>query len=556
MTDTTVVAEDKTVVVVKAATTAARSGKTDRSGFVINTDPQGGETIVHFTGESLIQHVRDCTNLDGMYDSKPQQPMSSLFDELGSMQEYLASNPRNAQLSKLIAAVQAEYRTELDRVATMSSQGVINFAGLRLLLKPGTAVVISGEQPQGATIASTEYRHTFFGSYLEVTYEYVTSNGTGFYTQRDEIRIDSWRGTRTIASMEVMPITEDVRTQLTQRGQAYVKLAVGAHYKQNQGSMGVRKWYYWTPMRASGRIMVDTATHNQFQSVSGRDRQQVQQRVDDAQLWMTDAHVYGFSFVTKQWGRFAVTSVSDIEFRKNAYDQLVMEPAKKNMIRALVEDNSSGFSDIISGKGGGCIFLLHGEPGVGKTLTAEAVSELLERPLYSVSVGELGVTAEALENSLRRILDVAQIWNAVILIDEADIFLEKRGTGDVVRNSLCSVFLRLLEYHQGVMFLTTNRVNEFDPAFHSRISVALKYGALNSHAREQVWINLLTAAGITGLNTAALCKVKINGRQIKNTLRLAQGLARQEGVPVTVDHIQTCLDVSAQFVRDLADLAE
>jgi hypothetical protein len=68
-----------------------------------------------------------------------------------------------------------------------------------------------------------------------------------------------------------------------------------------------------------------------------------------------------------------------------------------------------------------------------------------------------------------------------------------------------------------------------------------------------VWVNLLAAAGITGLNTAALSKVKINGRQIKNTIRLAQGLARQQGVPVTVDHIHTCLDVSAQFARDLQD---
>jgi hypothetical protein len=552
MTDTTVVTDAP--VVVSAAARTRTAAPVNRSGFEINTDSQSGNTVVTFTSNSLIQIMRDAANLEGMYDRKPQQPMASLFDELGSLQEYASTNPKNAQFNKLISAVQAHYKSELDRVNTMTSQGVINFDGLRLLLRPGTDVVLAGSQPQGATIVSTEYRASFFGVYLEVTYEYVTSNGAGFYVQRDETRIDHWRGVRPIAAMEVMPITDSIRAELAQRGAAYVKLALGAHYKQNQGSMDVRKWYYWTPMRASGRIMVDIATHNQFKSGSSRDgRLALQQTVDPDRLWMTDAHVYGFSFVTKQWGRFAVTTVSDIEFRKDAYDQLVMDPAKKSMIRALVEDSSSGFADIISGKGGGCIFLLHGEPGVGKTLTAEAVSELLERPLYSVSVGELGVTAEALEASLRQILDVAQIWNAVILIDEADIFLEKRGIGDVVRNSLCSVFLRLLEYHQGVLFLTTNRVREFDSAFHSRISVALKYGSLDTSARETVWVNLLAAAGITGLNTAALSKVKINGRQIKNTIRLAQGLARQQGVPVTVDHIQTCLDVSAQFARDLQD---
>ena len=69
--------------------------------------------------------------------------------------------------------------------------------------------------------------------------------------------------------------------------------------------------------------------------------------------------------------------------------------------------------------------LLHGDLGVGKTLTAEAIAELLHRPLYSVAVGELGTDTAQLEKSLRQILDVAQIWNAVVLIDEADLCSSK-----------------------------------------------------------------------------------------------------------------------------------
>lgn len=55
---------------------------------------------------------------------------------------------------------------------------------------------------------------------------------------------------------------------------------------------------------------------------------------------------------------------------------------------------------------------------VGKTLTAEAISEYLHRPLYNVSVGELGTSVVELESKLSEILEVASIWNAVILIDE------------------------------------------------------------------------------------------------------------------------------------------
>ena len=85
--------------------------------------------------------------------------------------------------------------------------------------------------------------------------------------------------------------------------------------------------------------------------------------------------------------------------------------------------------------------------GVGKTLTSEAIAEHLHHPLYSVTVGELGTNTKDLETKLQEILEVASesnddeidssgVWNAVILIDEADIFLEKRSDNDIVRNAM------------------------------------------------------------------------------------------------------------------------
>lgn len=144
---------------------------------------------------------------------------------------------------------------------------------------------------------------------------------------------------------------------------------------------------------------------------------------------------------------------------------------------------------MIGGKGGGCIFLLHGPPGTGKTLTAEAISELLHKPLQSVSVGELGTTVSELEEKLRNILEVAYHWDAVVLLDEADIFLEKRSDNNIHRNAMVGIFLRLLEQHSGVLFLTTNRVRTFDEAFHSRISIALQQQPLGE-SRITVWRNL------------------------------------------------------------------
>lgn len=74
------------------------------------------------------------------------------------------------------------------------------------------------------------------------------------------------------------------------------------------------------------------------------------------------------------------------------------------------------------------------------------------------SAGELGTDSRILEAELQKILDVCHAWGAILLLDEADVFLEKRNMQDIHRNALVSIFLRQLEYFQGILFLTTNRV--------------------------------------------------------------------------------------------------
>merc|ERR1711990_752453 len=168
-----------------------------------------------------------------------------------------------------------------------------------------------------------------------------------------------------------------------------------------------------------------------------------------------------------------VEALEPIQYRTEAVHSLVMDGDRKKMVLAMVKHAHSSFSDVIEGKGGGCIFLLHGPPGVGKTLTAEVTSEVLRRPLYSLTVGELGSSAESMEKRLRDTLELAELWDAVLLIDECDICLERRDSANVQRNAMTGIFLRLLEYHRGVLFLTSNRIDSFDPALYSRITVSL-----------------------------------------------------------------------------------
>ncbi|KAI1771526.1 P-loop containing nucleoside triphosphate hydrolase protein [Hypoxylon cercidicola] len=166
-----------------------------------------------------------------------------------------------------------------------------------------------------------------------------------------------------------------------------------------------------------------------------------------------------------------------IKWNPLAFEQLVLNQQSKDLIFSLIKYHRSkhdDFDDIIAGKGKGTICLLSGPPGCGKTLTAEAVAEATERPLYSVSAGELGTEVDEVDQKLTGILELALTWDAVLLLDEADVFLMERSSDNIVRNALVSVFLRQIEYYQGILMLTTNRVAQFDLAFESRIHISIR----------------------------------------------------------------------------------
>jgi hypothetical protein len=284
----------------------------------------------------------------------------------------------------------------------------------------------------------------------------------------------------------------------------------------------------------------------------------------EEELLLTSPVVLGFAFSEKLWLEFSLSGVKGITYNEDAFDSLVLPPNQKDIVRALVESHkfnaAKTIDDVVQGKGKGLVAVLHGPPGTGKTLTAEGISELLKCPLYMVSAGELGTDPARLEHELQKILDIAHSWGAVLLLDEADVFLEKREVHDIHRNALVSIFLRLLEYFQGILFLTTNRVDTFDEAFQSRIHLPLRYGDLTNKAKKAVWTMFLehvrkadpdSVATFSDYELDVLSRHQLNGRQIKNAVRTAQALALKEQRVLDMEHVKKVLDVSESFERDL-----
>jgi len=211
----------------------------------------------------------------------------------------------------------------------------------------------------------------------------------------------------------------------------------------------------------------------------------------EEELLIASPVVLGFAFSEKLWLEFSLSGIDEIKWNEEAFASLVLPSQIKQNLKGLVSSHrfnaAKTIDDVIQGKGKGLNVVLHGPPGVGKTLTGESIAEYLKCPLYAVSAGELGTNSRSLETDLNRIMDITHSWGAILLLDEADVFLEARQPHDIHRNSLVSVFLRLTEYYQGILFLTTNRVETFDEAFQSRIHMGIRYDNLPAKARKKIW---------------------------------------------------------------------
>jgi SpoVK/Ycf46/Vps4 family AAA+-type ATPase len=264
------------------------------------------------------------------------------------------------------------------------------------------------------------------------------------------------------------------------------------------------------------------------------------------------------TFSYKYIGTLTIEHLHDIEWNIEAFDRLVLKHHKKELVKALVTVHvaTSASTDVIEGKGNGLIMLLHGGPGTGKTLTAESVAELTSKPLYRVTCGDIGTNPEDVEKYLEAVLLIGKLWGCIVLLDEADVFLEERSQTDLQRNALVSVFLRVLEYYEGILILTTNRVGTFDEAFKSRIQLAIHYPALDEKGRWEIWSNFINSLDKATakvdelkLKVDLLSRSKLNGRQIRNTVKTAMQLAEFRKEILDYTHFERVLEVADEFEK-------
>jgi len=118
--------------------------------------------------------------------------------------------------------------------------------------------------------------------------------------------------------------------------------------------------------------------------------QPVNKELTDDDYFICRDDIVAFALDQKAWlYQVKISMLREIEWSTDPYQSLQLSVDRKRLVHKLVKGfNTSDvdvYDDIIKGKGKGLIFLLHGSPGLGKTLTAGKITSkrLLSR-LYLI----------------------------------------------------------------------------------------------------------------------------------------------------------------------------
>ncbi|KAI0188433.1 P-loop containing nucleoside triphosphate hydrolase protein [Xylaria flabelliformis] len=465
--------------------------------------------------------------------------------------------------------------------------GCTDFYGVGWNVQPGWTIIHhnSGTYSAGF-LRDIKCKSNIRGhKWWDLTVNTLQYNGHQFGGREETWRISHFKGYRHLYEGSVFPLhchpeKSKIHKTLSVRGEKFIELH-GQHIKSYSDPhkrtvseriiVDVRGYYCLNNMQSDyllslGKLDNFTTPEKEIHSTEhSRDTKDSFERPTESQRIYAVPKIKVFSLERKIWFDVRIDGIEDVEWNTSAIDNLILGQPEKEMIIGLTssfkESTTTRFDDYtMSTKGTGIIMLLHGPPGTGKTLTAESLSEYLRRPLYVLGVEDLGTKSQEVEQNLEGALARCAWWNAILLIDESDVFLEKRTMDNLERTEIVSVFLRLIEYYGGIMIMTTNRIKTMDPAFESRIDLMLAYEGLDPAGRKALWRNVLSSPTLNMGQTVIamedsdyeiLAGYPLNGRHIKSLANVAMRLAESRNEALKRQSLEEVIKIRVKALQDI-----
>ncbi|KAK8110761.1 uncharacterized protein PG998_007218 [Apiospora kogelbergensis] len=481
----------------------------------------------------------------------PFKMLTHHWAELDDYRRSVQDTPAGPHMNLLFEFMGHEVAPVRDRAARMLENGQIAFENAWVPFQPGDLLYSEvGGRPWLLLCEKTAYEEDKeAGPYFEVKCTYCDHNGTfaGESTktfQMSQKKLFPANNPIDITDLPVYPLSladckEGLRDRLKERGESW--------YDPSPCKWGG----VWLPYTEAGRVVLDRKTFREEHALA-----KAPVRAGTVDPMLCPPQTQGYSLSKKCWCQFYVDSVSEVAWQADAWDSLILGGKEKLVLRSLVTSHqySNQARDQMLQKGKGLVMLLHGAPG-------SDCGGRDQKALLMTSVGELNKNNYTVlfERELKKILQYATTWKAIVLLDEADVFLEAReDSKNPDRNSLVAIFLKELEYFSGIVFLTTNRVESFDKAMKSRIHLSLGYHPPEPEVRRRLWTLCLQRVP-AGESDITLNKVghdeslellvasALNGREISNAVNTARTIARFEERRLQWKHIRTVLDVRSAF---------
>lgn len=235
---------------------------------------------------------------------------------------------------------------------------------------------------------------------------------------------------------------------------------------------------------------------------------------------------------------FTAAQLKRRAFDKEMFERVVMNEKTREKILSQIYGKEEkleewGLSNHYR-YGKGKVFLVYGPAGTGKTMTGEAISEKLEKPLYEVNSSSFGSgDIKSFEKGLCDVIEKTNRWNSVTILNEAELILKSRDNQMFDAEAKVDAVLRNLEsLNGGILWLTTNRPFVIDSAIKSRIRVQIYFPPLGKEQRKKVWeISIPEKLPVVGLKERLdeLAEIPLNGREIRNAVMNAATQASKEG---------------------------